>query len=472
MRAPGLAAGRATRRVTPEASRRKESRPVRIMTMLRAALIAAGLFAISLSADAHWDVGISVGFAPPALPVYEQPPCPAVGYLWTPGYWAYDEEADGGYYWVPGTWVLAPRPGLLWTPGYWGAEGAQFAWHGGYWDTEIGFYGGINYGFGYFGVGFAGGYWRDRDFFYNRAVANVTNVSVTNVYNTTVVNNYGIRSRVSYNGGSEGARMRPNGAELAVAQHPHIGATSEQLSHERGARSVPALRAAVNHGVPPIAATPRPAAFEGHDRPVQRGAQGTAPARSARAIGNRTDTATSLAGGHASGAGAPIVAGRTGAPAVRSGGNAPRSDRPPWANRQPALASSAAQSPRPDAYRYGTGARGGTPAPSYQSTAVAPRRDVPRPSPVTRPSDTNQAMRASTPRYTQPARPAPDYRVATREPARPSYAQRASVAPREGARPPSPSSPRPVSQPAPMRPQNAPHPSGQKFNENHGSRQS
>ena len=28
---------------------------------------------------------------------------PGPGYIWTPGYWAYD-PADG-YYWVPGTWV-------------------------------------------------------------------------------------------------------------------------------------------------------------------------------------------------------------------------------------------------------------------------------------------------------------------------------------------------------------------------------
>ena len=33
-------------------------------------------------------VFISVGFAPPALPVYTQPICPGDGYIWTPGYWA------------------------------------------------------------------------------------------------------------------------------------------------------------------------------------------------------------------------------------------------------------------------------------------------------------------------------------------------------------------------------------------------
>jgi hypothetical protein len=32
---------------------------------------------------------ISVSYGPPALPVYEQPACPAEGYAWTPGYWAW-----------------------------------------------------------------------------------------------------------------------------------------------------------------------------------------------------------------------------------------------------------------------------------------------------------------------------------------------------------------------------------------------
>ncbi len=55
------------------------------------------------SAPAQVSVGISVGFAPPELPVYEQPICPGEGYIWTPGYWAWDPD-DEDYYWVPGTW--------------------------------------------------------------------------------------------------------------------------------------------------------------------------------------------------------------------------------------------------------------------------------------------------------------------------------------------------------------------------------
>ncbi len=64
----------------------------------------------------------------------------------------------------------APSDGLLWTPGYWGWNNGLYLWNAGYWGPHVGFYGGVNYGFGYTGVGFAGGYWHGGAFFYNRAV--------------------------------------------------------------------------------------------------------------------------------------------------------------------------------------------------------------------------------------------------------------------------------------------------------------
>ncbi len=142
-----------------------------------------------MSSASFAQLRISVGFGPPALPVYEQPMCPGDGYIWTPGYWAWDQD-DADYYWIPGTWILAPEPGFLWTPPYWGWADGGFAFYDGYWGPEVGFYGGINYGFGYFGRGFEGGRWDNGHFFYNRAVSNVNVSVIHNVYNTTVVNNY------------------------------------------------------------------------------------------------------------------------------------------------------------------------------------------------------------------------------------------------------------------------------------------
>ena len=65
--------------------------------------------------------------------------------------------------------LLPPYDNALWTPGWWGYGGRGYFWNAGYWGPAVGYYGGINYGFGYFGVGFYGGYWNGGRFWYNRA---------------------------------------------------------------------------------------------------------------------------------------------------------------------------------------------------------------------------------------------------------------------------------------------------------------
>ncbi len=235
---------------------------MRTTRLIRLALFALMLVVIPVSSSAG--VFVSVTVAPPVLPVYAQPACPGDGYIWTPGYWAWGPD---GYYWVPGTWVIAPEPGLLWTPGYWGWGGGVYVWHPGYWGPHVGFYGGVNYGFGYFGVGFVGGYWHGRDFFYNRSVTNinVTNIHITNVYNRTVINNNVTVNRVSYNGGPHGINMRPHPEEERAMHERHFEPTHMQREHEHGAAGNRAFLASVNHGRPEIAATPRPGEFRGRD---------------------------------------------------------------------------------------------------------------------------------------------------------------------------------------------------------------
>jgi len=227
---------------------------LRVRTFLPALL----LVLVPLVSTAGVAIGVSINIAPPALPVYVQPPCPAAGYIWTPGYWAW---GDGDYYWVPGTWVMAPAPGMLWTPGYWGWVDGAYLWHAGYWGPHVGFYGGINYGFGYTGVGFAGGYWRGGLFMYNGAVANVTNIRVTNIYRqTVVVNNV---NRVSFNGGERGIMARPSPAELQAAHERHIAYTPLQREHQEAALRNPSFRNSNNGGHPFVAASARPGEFSG-----------------------------------------------------------------------------------------------------------------------------------------------------------------------------------------------------------------
>src|SRR5256885_1274651 len=200
-------------------------------TLVRGLLAAVSLAALPVMSDAAVMIGVSVTIAPPALPVYVQPPCPAAGYIWIPGYWAW---ADDGYYWVPGTWALAPTVGFLWTPGYWGWESGAYLWHGGYWGPHIGFYGGINYGFGYDGVGYEGGYRRGSQFYYNRSVTNISNTNITNVYNRTVVNNVTV-NRVSFNGGPGGVAARPPNAEpRGVREHPPRRTRGQRAPGQKG----------------------------------------------------------------------------------------------------------------------------------------------------------------------------------------------------------------------------------------------
>lgn len=274
----------------------------RFLRGLIPALVLAALPAVS---PAGVFVGVSVNIAPPPLPVYDQPPCPEEGYIWTPGYWAWN---DGAYYWVPGTWVEAPDVGLLWTPGYWGWDDGAYYWHAGYWGRHVGFYGGVPYGFGYDGEGFEGGYWQGRQFFYNRAVVHVGPTFVRNVYYRQVVY-HTTYEHVSYNGGPGGVRARPSREQIAAGHDHHVAFTSAQQRQQRMAFADHSLRADSNHGRPPIAATARPAVFHGSG------------ALAARAAGGPVH----LTPPHATGPGHTAAAER-GAPM--------RSDRPPGASGQ------------------------------------------------------------------------------------------------------------------------------------------
>ena len=171
---------------------------MKIMKVLKSTLgaaIVAGAISFAAAPAANAGVFVSVGFAPPAIPVYEQPLAPGYGYIWTPGYWAYGPD---GYYWIDGAWVEPPYGGALWTPGYWDFAVGGYFWHPGYWGRTVGYYGGINYGFGYFGTGFWGGYWNRGHFFYN-----------------TAYNHIGFHNGFVYNHPVAGFNGRPGGAAFA-----------------------------------------------------------------------------------------------------------------------------------------------------------------------------------------------------------------------------------------------------------------
>jgi hypothetical protein len=218
------------------------------------------LLAVVPVSSAHAGVFISVGIAPPPLPVYVQPPCPEEGLMWSPGYWAYDYD-NGGYYWVPGAWVPAPYEGAMWTPPYWGWNDGFYMFHAGYWGPVVGYYGGVNYGFGYMGVGFAGGEWHEHHFFYNTAIVNVNRTYIHNTYiNNTIVRDHTVvnYNHIAYSGGPHGVQHLPTPEERNAMQMPHTAPTRFQDQHMVEARSNRQSFFNANHGQPQTVALARP----------------------------------------------------------------------------------------------------------------------------------------------------------------------------------------------------------------------
>ncbi len=228
-----------------------------IVLALAAPLATAGPAASQIA----FGIRIESDIPPPPLPVYDQPPLPGPGYIWTPGYWAWDDDAED-YYWVPGTWVEPPEPGLLWTPGYWASSDDVYVFNEGYWAPECGFYGGVAYGFGYTGVGYDGGYWDNSTFYYNSYVTNIVNITIVNVYSRAVPFRQTPPNSFSYNGPG-GLSARATSQQIVTARGPHVRATALQLRHETVARSTPALFVAHNRGQPQIGSTAQPGVLRG-----------------------------------------------------------------------------------------------------------------------------------------------------------------------------------------------------------------
>lgn len=392
----------------------------------------------ALSVPSAAQIGISVRIGPPALPVYEQPICPGDGYLWSPGYWAWSD--DDGYYWVPGTWVEAPEPGLLWTPGYWGWNEGAYLWNAGYWGPQIGFYGGINYGYGYGGNGFYGGEWRGGRFFYNTAVMRVNTTQITNVYvnRTVIVNN---SSHIAFNGGRGGVAVRPTAEQERFAHEQHTPAVASQREQEHAASQNRALFASTNHGRPAVAATARPGEFSGKGVVAARAAGGTyhAPAmspkaaRGAASAGNRSaeshsaarpapeknrPAATHAATAKESPREAPRETAKEAKPAREPKASQPKASQPressarpaPTHAEKPATTAHAEKAPRTSSARPANPPRTESKAAAApKAHESAPKASAPR---VSAPKAHESAPKASAPRESHTAAPKPEKQAA------------------------------------------------------------
>ena len=389
--------------------------------------------------DPNAESTITADQAPPALPEYDQPPAPDPNYLWTPGYWG---SGDNGYYWVPGVWCPPPYYGALWTPPYWGFYGGRYGFHHGYWGPHVGFYGGVDYGFGYVGIGFFGGYWHGNNFYYNRSVTNIG--SVHNVYNTAVVVNnvhYGMQpsNRVSYNGGRGGLNVAPRPAELAAMHESHAGPVAAQTQLRQQAATNRGNFYAENHGRPAQAAFARPAGTPERIAEPPAAVRQTISARETQAF--HPAAPAGRPGAPEPGRPAPEAA-RPGAPnepqrnmpAEQRPGTPPQQQRPGFGQPQQQQHPEMPQHPgtpqpqaRPEPQQQHPG------APQPQARPEVQQRPAPQP---------QRAAPAPQPRVEQAPRPAP------------APAQRPAEAPRPAPAP----APRPAPAPAPRAAAPAPAP--------------
>jgi hypothetical protein len=186
-------------------------------------------------------VTVSSAATPPPLPMEDQPVLSQDGSLWTPGYWYW---GDQGYVWVPGAWVRPPQVGVLWTPAYWGFAGTVYVFHPGHWGSTVGFYGGVNYGYGYFGSGYTGGHWIGNSFAYNSTVNHVNPAVAQHLYAESVPNQ-GSRGSVSYTGGpSSGDATRTASQQQSLQQQSLQQQSLRQQSQPRAVNN-PATPATV-----------------------------------------------------------------------------------------------------------------------------------------------------------------------------------------------------------------------------------
>jgi WXXGXW repeat (2 copies) len=325
---------------------------------------------------------------PPPLPEYSQPECPGENYMWTPGYWAYSAD---GYYWTPGAWIAAPYMGALWTPPWWGYSGARYIWHAGYWGPYVGFYGGINYGFGYTGRGFYGGYWQGGIFNYNRTVMNVNVTVVRNVYERRVAN-YTPVNRISYNGGNGGLNLRPAASEEIAMRAWRMGEAPAQAQYRREASANRAQFATVNGGHPGVPAAnpvaPRPVATQNEGRTAEgKPVHQEAPAMNAR----------------------PEARGGFEEPSMKRSAEAPAASVRPAPNQPPQPAPDPRQNPAAnrEGRHFGRqGSESGRPAVAARSSMPEQRPSPFRP-PAARPSAPQPRQASSADRRMPEARPQP-----------------------------------------------------------------
>jgi hypothetical protein len=99
--------------------------------VVRTLLLSAFLGAGAAADPAFAQININIGVAPPA-PQYEVVPSIAPGYIWAPGYWAWNGDR---HIWIRGR-PIVQREGYRWEPDRWEQRGNGYYRHEGRWEQE------------------------------------------------------------------------------------------------------------------------------------------------------------------------------------------------------------------------------------------------------------------------------------------------------------------------------------------------
>jgi len=100
----------------------------------RSLLLSLLVAAASAAAPVYAQVSINIVIAPPA-PLYEAQPYTAPGYVWAPGYWAFNGDR---HVWVRGRNIMQ-RDGYRWDADRWEQRGNTYVRHVGRWQRDEGY---------------------------------------------------------------------------------------------------------------------------------------------------------------------------------------------------------------------------------------------------------------------------------------------------------------------------------------------
>ncbi|MCF8161160.1 MAG: YXWGXW repeat-containing protein [Polaromonas sp.] len=97
--------------------------------MLRSMVLS---LALAAGTSAFAQISFQIVVAPPA-PLYEVAPIMQSGYIWAPGYWAWNHDR---HIWVRGR-TIVQRDGYIWAPDRWVRQGGSYVRQPGRWERSM-----------------------------------------------------------------------------------------------------------------------------------------------------------------------------------------------------------------------------------------------------------------------------------------------------------------------------------------------